>query len=209
MEDVSITWENPYSLEEPYKTWAEDFIINYIHKGFRPKHERFDMISRLLTELATTDHPKVIKLNTMALGTLFREFESWCNKGRTVRSKKHPTLATFKAQDFLPKFESYSISGDTDPSLKMMDLSGVYWEAEYLIGDLIFKNNEEGPGLEFNSYVMGTGPKTCPLEGFEAKEIGIKSHLAYNSDEEGKPKFYFLPGTGGQVYDVEKNQILV
>jgi len=53
----------------------------------------------------------------------------------------------------------------------MMDLSGIYWNDKYLIGTLLFKKNEEGPGLEFTSEICGVGPKTCNLEGFMASKL--------------------------------------
>ena len=90
-----------------------------------------------------------------------------------------------------------------------MDLSGIYWNDKYLIGTLLFKKNEEGPGLEFTSEICGVGPKTCNLEGFYGKQIGIGSHLAYNSDNLGKPEIYFLVGTGGQILDPKKKEIIV
>jgi hypothetical protein len=79
----------------------------------------------------------------------------------------------------------------------------------YRIRTLLFKNNEEGQGLEFTSKICGSGPETCNLAGFEAKQIGIGSHLAYNSDEDGKPEIYFLLGTGGQLLDPKKKEIIV
>lgn len=211
MGEVSITWEDPKTLDEPYKTWAEDFIKNYVHRGIRPKYKDFDIIRDLFVKISTIDrelYPKYYNMNIFALEYMLGEFELWINKGEKTEVRKLTPHAQFKAQDLLPKFESYLISGDASSSLKMMDISGVYWAAEYPIGTLLFKNNEEGPGLEFISQLYGIGPKTCNLEGFEAKQIGIGSNLAYNLDEDGKPQIYFLPGTNGQIFNVEKNQII-
>jgi hypothetical protein len=210
MEEVGIVWQYPNSLEEPYKGWAEDFIRNYVHRGIRPKYKDFDRISRLLVELSEIDigeHPKYYNMNRLALEFMIGEFESWINRGEEAKTKKLAPTPQFNPRELLPKFDSYNINGDR--SLKLMDLSGTYWDSEYPIGTLIFKNNEEGPGLEFNSIIMGHRLKTYALEGFEAKQIGIGSHLAYNSDEDGKPNLYFLPGTNGQILNPAKKEILV
>lgn len=148
MEEVSIVWEYPDGLPEPYKGWAEDIIREHLHPYVFPVPKSYTGLKHLFLNAKLGELPPDFEKKFEGYVS---DINKWLDES-AGRIPDSPPRQFTSFEDLLLHFKEYFIRDLAErerKSMVLLDVIGRYRSKDYHLGKFVFINQEDIILLDF------------------------------------------------------------